>query len=60
MSKKSLIYREKKRNFLTNKYYLLRNNFKKKIRISNNYEDKMNLYFKLQLLPRNSSSTRLF
>ncbi|MCL4170133.1 UNVERIFIED_CONTAM: hypothetical protein GTU68_052983 [Idotea baltica] len=48
MAKKSLIARQKKREKLVDKYKIKRQNLKK-----------INLYNKLQKLPRDSSATRL-
>nr|YP_009538684.1 ribosomal protein S14 [Phacus pleuronectes]AYQ93692.1 ribosomal protein S14 [Phacus pleuronectes] len=59
MAKKSIIEREKKRNFLSNKYYLLRQSLKEKIKISNTFEEKFSLYFQIQSLPKNSAVVRL-
>ena len=62
MAKKSLIYREKKRQKLEQKYHLIRRSSKKKIR-SKVYplslSEKTKMREKLQSLPRNSAPTRL-
>nr|YP_010700393.1 ribosomal protein S14 [Phacus arnoldii]WCH63567.1 ribosomal protein S14 [Phacus arnoldii] len=58
MSKKSIIEREKKRNFLSNKYSSLRRSLLKKIKLSNDFEEKLVFYFQIQKLPRNSAPSR--
>nr|YP_010700342.1 ribosomal protein S14 [Flexiglena variabilis]WCH63483.1 ribosomal protein S14 [Flexiglena variabilis] len=60
MSKKSIIQREKKRSYLCKKFSSVRNSLKEKILTSDSFEEKLDLYSKLQKLPRNSSFTRLF
>nr|QUB02986.1 ribosomal protein S14 [Ulva sp.]UAV85744.1 30S ribosomal protein S14 [Ulva prolifera] len=59
MAKKSLIARQKKREKLVDKYKIKRQNLKLKIKEEKFLDEKINLYNKLQKLPRNSSSTRL-
>ena len=59
MAKKSLIARQKKREKLVDKYKIKRQNLKIKIKEEKFLDEKINLYNKLQKLPRNSSSTRL-
>ena len=59
MAKKSLIARQKKREKLVLKYKTKRSNLKIKIKKEKFLDQKLNLYSKLQKLPRNSSSTRL-
>lgn len=59
MSKKSIIEREKTRRHLYNKYEQKRRSIKEKIKISNNFDEKLYHYSRLQKLPRNSSSSRL-
>lgn len=59
MAKKSLIARQKKRQILVLKYMSKRNDLKIKIKKEKFLDKKLNLYNKLQNLPRNSSSTRL-
>lgn len=59
MAKKSMIAREKKRQFLVLKYVTKRNNLKKQIQKTTFLEEKLNLHRQLQELPRNSSPVRL-
>ena len=59
MAKKSVVQREKKREILVKKYKDIRSSLKKDIKIEYSFEKRLNLYCKLQKLPRNSSSSRL-
>ena len=62
MAKKSLIQREKKRQKLEQKYHLIRQSLKKKIRSKVSplsLSEKTQMREKLQSLPRNSAPTRL-
>ena len=59
MAKKSLIYREKKRQKLEQKYHLIRRSSKKEISKVSSLNDKWKIHEKLQSLPRNSAPTRL-
>lgn len=59
MAKKSLIARQKKREKLVLKYKIKRSSLKIKIKEEKFLDEKLNLYNKLQKLPRNSSPTRL-
>ena len=62
MAKKSLIQREKKRQKLEQKYHLIRQSLKKKIRSKVSplsLSEKTKMREKLQSLPRNSAPTRL-
>ena len=59
MAKKSLIARQKKREKLVYKYKIKRQNLKIQIKKEQFLDEKINLYNKLQKLPRNSSATRL-
>lgn len=59
MSKKSIIEREKKRNFLCKKYSTLRKSLMEKIDSATSFEERLSFYFELQKLPRNSSQIRL-
>jgi small subunit ribosomal protein S14 len=59
MAKKSLIEREKKRVYLVNKYSLIIQSLKEKIRNASNFEQKLAYYLKIQSLPRNSFPSRL-
>jgi small subunit ribosomal protein S14 len=59
MAKKSMIAREKKRQKLVKKHYQKRLALKLQIKHTQSLEEKLNLYKKLQALPRNSSKVRL-
>ena len=59
MAKKSMIARDKKRKFLSEKYYEKRQQLKEQIHQSLSLDEKANLYRKLQSLPRNSAPTRI-
>jgi small subunit ribosomal protein S14 len=59
MAKKSMIQREKKRERLVIKYEKKRINIKSSIKKSTSYQEKLDLYSKLQDLPKNSFPTRL-
>jgi small subunit ribosomal protein S14 len=59
MAKKSLIYREKKRQKLEKKYHLIRRSLKKEISKIPSLSEKWKIHGKLQSLPRNSAPTRL-
>lgn len=59
MAKKSIVQRERKREKLVKKYRNLRSSLKKDIRIGDSFEKKLDLYCKIQKLPRDSSSARL-
>jgi small subunit ribosomal protein S14 len=59
MAKKSLIARQKKREKLVLKYRIKREDLKIRIKKEKFLDEKLNLYNKLQKLPRNSSNTRL-
>lgn len=58
MAKKSMIEREKKRARLVEKYAEKRRTLKEEFRVSETYEEKMELHRKLQRLPRNSAPNR--
>jgi small subunit ribosomal protein S14 len=58
MSKKSIIQRNNKKELLINKYKDYRNELKKLIKKTDNFDEGMKLSQKLQKLPRNSSTTR--
>jgi hypothetical protein len=60
MSKKSIIEREKKRNYIKLKYVSLRHELKSNLKVATSFENKLHYQFLLQKLPRNSSSTRNF
>ena len=59
MAKKSMIEREKKRQKLVIQFNKKRQELKEQIKKAKFLEDKLNLYAKLQKLPRNSSAVRL-
>lgn len=59
MAKKSIVQREKKRKALVKKYSTLRSTLKEKIIDEKSFEKKLDLYHKIQKLPRNSSPSRL-
>lgn len=59
MAKKSMIEREKKRIFLTKKYSEKRSSLLKKYQAEKNFNEKLEIHFKLQKLPKNSSKLRI-
>nr|YP_010471493.1 ribosomal protein S14 [Gastrodia angusta]UVG40831.1 ribosomal protein S14 [Gastrodia angusta] len=59
MSRKSLIQREKRRQELEQKYYLIRQSLKKELRITFSQRERWKINVRLQSLPRNSSAIRL-
>jgi small subunit ribosomal protein S14 len=59
MAKKSMIQREKKRNRLVITYKEKRNALKQEIKRTELFQEKLTIHRRLQLLPRNSSTTRL-
>jgi small subunit ribosomal protein S14 len=59
MAKKSMIEREKKRKHLVINYRKKREAFKEEIKTTELFEEKLTIHRKLQLLPRDSSATRL-
>jgi small subunit ribosomal protein S14 len=59
MAKKSMVEREKKRQKLFQRYKQKRYDLKQQIKKTEFLEEKLNLYAKLQKLPRNSSAVRL-
>jgi small subunit ribosomal protein S14 len=59
MAKKSMVEREKKRQGLVIKYANKRAFLKEEIVKASFLEDKLNIYMKLQQLPKNSSPVRL-
>lgn len=59
MAKKSMIQREKKREKLVAKYEKKRNEIKLSLKNVSSYQEKLELYSKLQSLPRNSFPSRL-
>nr|BDA99174.1 ribosomal protein S14 [Hemiselmis andersenii] len=59
MAKKSMIEREKKRQRLVIKYETKRIELKKSIKNSQSYQEKLDLYHKLDKLPKNALPVRL-
>nr|YP_010471550.1 ribosomal protein S14 [Gastrodia javanica]UVG40888.1 ribosomal protein S14 [Gastrodia javanica] len=59
MTRISLIQREKKRQKLEQKYYLIRQSLKKEIKKVFSQREKWKIKVRLQSLPRNSSAIRL-
>ncbi|KAL5077816.1 hypothetical protein RYX36_016800 [Vicia faba] len=59
MAKKSVIEREKKRQKLEQKYYLIRRSPKKEMSKAQSLSEKWEIHGKLEVLPRNSAPTRL-
>ena len=60
MSKQSVIKRNEKRENLVKKYQEKRQALKAKLKDSNlSFDEKLELHYKLQLLPRDSSQTRV-
>ena len=59
MAKKSMIEREKKRKHLVINYREKRKALKDEIKTTELFEEKLTIHRKLQLLPRDSSATRL-
>ncbi|BDA51932.1 30S ribosomal protein S14, chloroplastic (chloroplast) [Coccomyxa sp. Obi] len=59
MAKKSMIERERKRQRLVMTYKNKRDELKQQIRETEVFEEKLTIHRKLQLLPRDSSPTRL-
>nr|BDA98142.1 ribosomal protein S14 [Proteomonas sp. NIES-1005]BDA98582.1 ribosomal protein S14 [Proteomonas sp. NEIS-1375] len=59
MAKKSMIERERKRERLVIKYEKKRNNIKASLKTATSYQERLDLYSKLQKLPRNSFPSRL-
>ena len=59
MAKKSMIQRERKREKLVAKYTKKRNEIKNGLKHVSSYKERLELYDKLQSLPRNSFPCRL-
>lgn len=59
MARKSIIERQKKRELLCSKYFVLRKFLKGKLKASDSVENKLFYQSQLQKLPRNSSFSRL-
>jgi small subunit ribosomal protein S14 len=59
MAKKSMIEREKKRQRLVTKYETKRIELKKSIKNSQSYQEKLDLYQKLDKIPKNALPVRL-
>ena len=58
MAKQGMIQREKKRELLTLKYTTKRNLLKSELKKANTYSEKLDIYKKLQKLPKNSAPVR--
>ena len=58
MAKQGMIQREKKRELLTLKYSKKRNSLKQELKTANTYSEKLDVYKKLQKLPKNSAPVR--
>jgi len=58
MAKQSMIQREKKRERLVIKHKVKRETLKKELQSVSSFQDRVNLYKKLEKLPRNSSPSR--
>lgn len=58
MAKKSMVQREEKRAFLISKYSKKRDSMKQSLRVTNSYEEKIDLANQLDKLPKNASPTR--
>uniref|UniRef100_A0AAU7E3D7 Small ribosomal subunit protein uS14c n=2 Tax=Gastrodia elata TaxID=91201 RepID=A0AAU7E3D7_9ASPA len=59
MARRSLLQREKKRQNLEQKYYLIRLSLKKELRRVFSLRERWKIQERLQSLPRNSSTIRL-
>ena len=59
MAKKSMVERDRKRRILVSKYEKKRSLLKEEIKKTSSLEEKLFFSFKLQKLPKNSSSVRL-
>ena len=58
MAKQSMIQREKKRENLCQKYSRKRDTLKVMLKDTQNYSSKIDIYKKLQRLPKNSAASR--
>jgi small subunit ribosomal protein S14 len=58
MAKQGMIQREKKRELLTLKYITKRNLLKNELKTASTYSEKLEVYKKLQKLPKNSAPVR--
>ena len=58
MAKKSMIERDKKREYLTQKYLKIRKKLRKTIKQAKNFDEQLQVQNRLQKLPRNSLSIR--
>ena len=58
MAKKNMIERDKKREYLTQKYQQKRKKLKKNIKNAQNFDEQLHIQSILQKLPRNSLSIR--
>lgn len=59
MAKKNMIEREKKRQKLVTKYSKKRTDIKNAIKNASSFQEKLDLYGRFQLLPRNCFPTRI-
>jgi small subunit ribosomal protein S14 len=60
MAKKIIIAREKKRQFLVDKFSSKREFLKEQIRVGKTFDQRFSCLTQLRSLPRNSSRSRLF
>lgn len=58
MAKKSMIQRDKKRNILTEKYSKQKRKLKKEVKLTQNFDEQLEIQRMLQKLPRNSLEVR--
>ena len=59
MARKCILEREKNRKDLVAKYFFIRKALKKKLKETDNFQEKLRLNEEFQKLPRNSAQTRL-
>ena len=58
MAKQSMIQREFKRSRLVKKYEIKRESLKQELKTAGSYQSKLELYKKLEKIPRNSAKVR--
>lgn len=58
MAKKSMIQRDKKRNILTEKYSKQKRKLKKEVKLTQNFDEQLEIQRMLQKFPRNSLKIR--
>jgi small subunit ribosomal protein S14 len=58
MAKQSMIQREEKRSRLSAKYALKRESLKEELKNTSNYQSKVDIYKKIEKLPKNSAPSR--